>query len=207
MRAGLVLRAAGVAFDESRIPFDDAGRAAALALSPTGLLPLLEHAGRRIWDSLAIAEYMAEQCPEAALWPRDAAARAVARAASAEMHAGFGALRQQMPMNIRARYPGFARSAEVERCVARIRALWTELRARFGRAGEFLCGAFGIVDAMYAPVVMRLRSYDVPLSGAAGAYADSVAAHPAVASWVALALREEARVPGYEFVVGEGAAR
>jgi len=202
MRAGVVMRLSGVAFDESRVHLDDEGRARIQKLSPSGLLPLLEHGERRIWDSLAIAEYMAEQCPERPLWPRDVAARAVARAASAEMHSGFGAIRQAMPMNLRARYAGFARGPEVERQVARVKALWTELRARHGRGGEYLCGEFGIVDAMYAPVVARFRSYDVHLDGPCAAYAAAVLRHPAVADWCAAASREELRIPAYEFVVG-----
>jgi glutathione S-transferase len=202
MRAGVVMRLSGVAFDEARVHLDDAGRARIRPLSPSGLLPLLEHGERRVWDSLAIAEYMAEQCPDRELWPRDAHARAVARAASAEMHSGFGAIRQGMPMNLRARFPGFARSAEAERQVARVKALWSDLRTRFGRGGEYLCGAFGIVDAMYAPVVARFRSYDVRLDGACAEYAAAVLRHPAVAGWLAAATREELRIPDYEFVVG-----
>ena len=202
MRAGVVMRLSGVAFDESCLHLDDTARAGIRKLSPSGLLPLLEHGERRIGDSLAIAEYMAELCPERALWPRDAHARAVARSASAEMHSGFAAVRQAMPMNLRAHYPGFARGAEVERQVARVKELWTDLRARFGRGGEYLCGEFGIVDAMYAPVVMRFRSYDVKLDGACAEYAAAVLRHPAVASWIEAAGREELRIPAYEFAVG-----
>ena len=202
MRAGVVMRLSGVAFDETRQHLDDAARARIRELSPSGLLPLLEHGERRIGDSLAIAEYMAEQVPERALWPRDAHARAVARSAAAEMHSGFGAIRQAMPMNLRARYPGFARSADVERQVARVKELWADLRARFGRGGEYLCGEFGVVDAMYAPVVARFRSYDVKLAGACADYAAAVWRHPAVAGWVETAAREELRIPAYEFVVG-----
>lgn len=202
MRAGVVLRLSGVAFEESPVHLDDAGRARVAALSPSGLLPLLEHGERRIWDSLAIAEYMAEQCPDRALWPRDAHARAVARAACAEMHSGFTAIRQQMPMNLRARYPGFARNPEVERQVARVKELWRELRARFGRGGEYLCGEFGIVDAIYAPVVARFRSYDVRLEGPLADYAAAVLRHPAVAGWHEAAAREALRIPAYELVVG-----
>ena len=202
MRAGVVMRLSGVAFDESPVHLDDEGRERIQKLSPSGLLPLLEHGERRIWDSLAIAEYMAEECPDRALWPRDAQARAVARAASAEMHSGFGALRQGMPMNLRARYPGFARSPEVERQVARVKALWTGLRARFGRGGDFLCGEFGIVDAMYAPIVARFRSYDVRLDGPCADYAAAVLRHPAVVAWEGAAAREERRIPAYEFAVG-----
>ena len=202
MRAGVVMRLSGVPFDEARVHLDDEGRARTRAFSPSGLLPLLEHGERRIWDSLAIAEYMAEQCPDRPLCPRDPHARAVARAASSEMHSGFGAIRQQMPMNLRARYPGFARNAEVERQVARVKELWRELRRRFGRGGEYLCGEFGIVDAMYAPVVARFRSYDVRLDGPCADYAAAVLRHPAVVGWHDAAAREELRIAAYELVVG-----
>lgn len=201
MRAGVLLRATRLPFRETRLHLDDATRANIASVSPSKLLPLLVHGERRIWDSLAIAEYLAEQCPEQALWPRDAHARAVARSASAEMHSGFAALRSVMNMNIRARYPGFARPPEVEANIARIKALWSELRGRFGSGGDYLCGEFGIVDAMFAPVVMRFRSYDVKLEGVLAVYADAILNHPAVTGWLDEASRESTRVPAYEYVV------
>lgn len=201
MRAGVLLRATGLTFEETRLNLDDATRARIAEISPSRLLPLLVHGELRIWDSLAIAEYLAELCPTLPLWPRDTHARAVARAASCEMHAGFTALRTAMPMNIRARYPSFARTREVERDVARIKALWTELRTRFGASGPFLCGEFGIVDAMFVPVVMRFRTYDVHLTGACAAYTDALLAHPAVASWLEAAAHDTFRNEAYEFRV------
>jgi glutathione S-transferase len=202
MRAGIVLRALGVPFQETLIHLDDAGKAELRKVSASGLLPLLVHGTLRVGDSLAIAEYLAERFPEAQLWPADAEVRALARAASCEMHSGFGAMRNSLSMNIRARYPGFARSPEVERDVQRVQALWRELRGRFAARGEFLCGGFGIVDAMFAPVVMRFRSYDVGLSGACAEYSEALLQHPAVRGWLEKAAEDDFRVPAYEYSVG-----
>lgn len=201
MRAGVLLRATGLTFHEKRFHLDEETRAKIGSVSPSKLLPVLMHGSLRVWDSLAIAEYLAEQCPDLPLWPRDVAARAAARSASAEMHSGFSALRALMPMNIRARYPQFARPPELERNVARVKELWSELRAHFGAGGDYLCGAFGIVDAMFAPVVMRFRTYDVRLEGACAAYAQAVLEHPAVRGWLDEAERDTSRVAAYEYVV------
>jgi glutathione S-transferase len=200
MRAGVLLRLCAVEFRETLVHLDPGGVAQLRTLSPSGLAPVLVHDALRIWDSLAIAEYMAEQCPDLPLWPREREARALARSASAEMHSGFAALRSAMPMNIRAQFPGFARSADADRNVKRVQALWTELRGRFGASGPYLCGEFGIVDAMFAPVVTRFRTYDVKLSGACADYADAVLTHPAVRGWVEAALRDDARVPNVELI-------
>jgi glutathione S-transferase len=201
MRAGVLLRATGLPFREQRLNLDDETRANIDRISPSRLLPLLVHGELRIWDSLAIGEYLAEQCPEQPLWPRDAHARAIARAASAEMHSGFSALRGAMPMNIRAFYPKFPRTLDVERNVRRIEALWGELRARFGRGGPYLFGEFGIVDAMFAPIVMRFRTYDVKLEGACADYAAALLQHGAVQGWLDEAQRDTYRVPAYDFLV------
>lgn len=198
MRAGVLLRAAGLAYRE-KVHSLEQERANTSALSPSALLPVLRHGELRIWDSLAIAEYVAELRPEQALWPRDQKARAIARAASAEMHSGFAAMRASMPMNLRARFQQFPRTPEIERNVARIKSLWTELRTRFGGAGAFLCGDFGIVDAMFAPVVMRFRTYAVKLEGVNAAYATALLAHPAVVSWLEAASVETTRIPNYEY--------
>jgi glutathione S-transferase len=145
---------------------------------------------------------VAELFPDAGLWPADVEARALARAASCEMHAGFSAMRASMSMNIRARYPGFARSPGVDRDVLRVQALWRELRAKFGHLGPFLCGGFGIVDAMFAPVVMRFRSYDVRLQGVCAEYADALAEHPAVLGWLEMAALDDFRIEAFEYAVG-----
>jgi len=202
MRAGVILRASGAPFEEVRINLDDRGRAQIKQLSPSGLLPLLEHGELKIWDSLAIGEYMAEQCPEAELWPKDSATRALARCASAEMHSGFAGVRNLMSMNIRAHFPGFARGPEVEAQITRIKQLWTDLRTRHRAQGDFLCGRFGIVDAMFAPVVTRFRTYDVKLTGACRAYSDAMYSHPAIQGWLAEAEKDTFVMPGYEYTTG-----
>jgi glutathione S-transferase len=199
MRPWLVLRQAGIPFEEVYIPLYRPDSAAALAKwSPSGKVPALSDGDIRVWDSLAICEYLAERFPEKQLWPADAAARAVARSVSAEMHSGFSALREHMSMNIRARRPGKGRTAGSLADVGRILAIWTDCRARFGQGGDFLFGRFCIADAMYAPVVLRFQTYGVALEGAAKAYAEAILALPAVKAWVADALVEAERIEMYE---------
>lgn len=194
LRPWLVLRQAGIPFEEVRIPLYGPESAILLtAWSPSGKVPALHDGAIRVWDSLAICEYLHERFPEHHLWPADAAARAVARSVSAEMHAGFGSLREHMSMNIRARYPGKGRTPECLADIERILAIWTDCRARFG-GGPFLFGRFGIADAMYAPVVLRFQTYGVALEGAARGYADTVLALPAMQEWVADAQVEPERI-------------
>lgn len=191
LRAWLALRRTGAAFEEVVIPLDRSDTARKLrAHSPSARVPVLKHGRATVWESLAIAEYLAEQFPTARLWPRDPAARAVARAVSAEMHAGFVALRTRMPMDIRARYPDTGRTPEVAADIRRIVELWSECRRRFGRGGEFLFGRFTIADAMYAPVVSRFVTYGVTLDGEAAAYRDAVWRWPAMGEWVEAAAHE-----------------
>ena len=151
--------------------------------SPSGRVPLLKHGELAIWDSLAICEYLAETFPEARLWPQDRAARAVARAVTAEMHSSFTALRQHMSMNLHARKPGQGRAPGVAEDIARIQVLWNDCRARFGQGGPFLFGAFSIADAFYAPVVSRFVTYDVALDPVCAAYRDAVLALPSFQKW------------------------
>jgi glutathione S-transferase len=200
MRAGVLLRLCGADFSETPCSAPQLDNAELLRVSPSGLLPVLVHGDLKVWDSLAIAEYLAEEFPALALWPRDRVARALARSASCEMHSGFTALRQQLPMNIRAHYPGFARSLDADTQVKRVQALWSELRARCGQPGDYLCGDFGIVDAMFAPVVMRFRSYDVRLDGVCAAYADAVVHHPAVLGWLEKVRSDTVSRPAFEYV-------
>ncbi|NIR30944.1 MAG: glutathione S-transferase family protein [Gammaproteobacteria bacterium] len=191
LRAWLALKRTGAAFEEVVIPLDRPDTARKLrAHSPSARVPVFKHGRRTVWESLAIAEYLAEQFPTARLWPREPAARAVARAVSAEMHAGFVALRARMPMDVRGRYPGIGRTPEVAADIQRIVELWTECRRRFGGGGEFLFGRFTIADAMYAPVVSRFVSYGVTLDGKAAAYRDAVWRWPAMREWVQAAARE-----------------
>lgn len=196
------MRATGAPFKEVRVNLDDGGKQQTKQLSPSGLLPMLEHGPLKVWDSLAIGEYMAEQLPDAGLWPDDPKVRAVARSASCEMHSGFSATRALLTMNIRAHYPGFPRSIAVDQEITRIKQLWSALRKEHGHGGDFLCGRFGIVDAMFTPVVMRFRTYDVKLEGACAAYAEAIVAHPAVRGWLHEAEKDTFRVPHYDYVVG-----
>jgi glutathione S-transferase len=199
MRPWLLLRQAEIPFKEVRIPLYWPESAAQLtAWSPSGKVPALHDGEIRVWDSLAICEYLAERFPDRQLWPADTAARAVARSVSAEMHSGFAALREQMSMNIRARRPGEGRTPESLADIARIIAIWTDCRARFGGGGDFLFGRFSIADAMYAPVALRFLTYGVELEGAAKDYAEAVLALPALQQWVADALAETERIERFE---------
>jgi glutathione S-transferase len=203
MRAGLALRLTGAPFEEVAYQTADAETQAALKRrSPTGLFPVLEHGELRIWDSLAIVEYLAEQFPRAGLWPEGSPARALARSVAAEMHSGFALVRQQLPMNICARYPKFPRQPELGPQLARLQHIWRECRERHGRGGDYLFGAFGAADCMFAPVVMRMRTYDVALDASSEAYARAVEAHPAVSDWVRGAQAEGYRNEKYDLVTG-----
>ena len=199
LRPWLLLRQAGIPFEEVRIPLYAPGSTETLATwSPSGKVPALHDGDLRVWDSLAICEYLNERFPDKQLWPADAAARAMARSVSAEMHAGFDALRQNMSMNIRARYPGKGRTPECLADIERILAIWTDCRARFGAGGDFLFGRFSIADAMYAPVVLRFQTYGVALTGAAKDYAEAVLALPALKEWVADGVAETERIEMFE---------
>lgn len=190
MRPWVLMRHFGIAFEETLIEmYRDDTRARMLEHSPTGRVTcLVETEGAPIWESLAIAETLAERHPELPLWPRDAVLRARARSVASEMHAGFGALRAAMPMNIRESLPGLGRTPESLADVARIDALWRDCLALSG--GPFLCGEFSIADAMFAPVVMRFNAYAPLLSDEALAYCARVTALPAVQAWIADARRE-----------------
>ena len=198
LRPWLLLRRAGVAFEEVRVPlYRDDSPAALRRWSPAGKVPVLIDGDLTIWESLAIVEYLAERFPDACGWPRDAAARAVARAASSEMHAGFAALRAEMPFNCRQRRRVTASAAAVAD-IARVQALWGECRARFGGGGPWLFGAFGPADAMFAPVALRFLTYGVALDATARAYVETVAADAAVQAWIAAGRLEREVIAGSE---------
>ena len=190
LRPWLVLRQAEIAFHEIVIPLrQDDTKARILEHSPSGKVPLLKHGDRLIWDSLAIVEYLAEQVPS--LWPRDPAARAMARSVSAEMHSGFQPLRQALPMALDVEtLPTPALSDDVQADIARIIALWAACRDRFGQDGPFLFGAWSIADAMYAPVATRLTTYQIPVDAATAAYLTAVYALPAMQDWIKAAQQE-----------------
>jgi len=192
LRPWLALRMSGLAFGTERIPlYQPDSKARLLARSPAGLVPVLEHGELRVWESLAICEYVAELAPQAALWPSDPATRARARSVATEMHGGFPAVRANLPMNVRARAacsPDLPDDARTQ--IARIVQLWSESRKRDGAGGPFLFGRFSIADAMYAPVVTRFRTYRIALPPEAQAYADAVWTLPAMQEWAAQAERE-----------------
>jgi glutathione S-transferase len=203
LRPWLLLRQAGIEFSERRLRLaSDAGSAfkqTLLALAPSGRVPLLvDDDGFAVWDSLAIAEYVAELHPDKRLWPADRRQRARARSLCAEMHSGFVALRTRCPMNVEASLPDVgARCAsewpEVAAELRRIDAMWSEQLAASG--GPFLFGTFGIVDAYYAPVCSRARTYALPLSAAASAYVERIHALPAMQAWCAAARDEHDFLP------------
>ena len=151
-----------------------------------------------VWESLAIAEYLAETFPDAGLWPAGTGARAEARSISAEMHAGFPALRQGMPMNMRASLPGKGMAEGVQADINRITAIWRGCRERHGGEGDFLFGAFCIADAMYAPVASRFTTYGVELDETSDAYRQAVISHPAYVEWLDAARNEPWIIPREE---------
>lgn len=191
LRAWLVMQLSGAEFDEVLIPLGGADTARRIREhSPTGKVPLLKCEDGPIWDSLAISEYIAECYPEAYLWPRGEAARALARSVCAEMHSGFVALRSNMPMDLQRHQPLAKVPAEVEVDIARIVELWTLCRQRFGQDGPFLFGHASIADAFYAPVATRFRSYAVELPPLAKAYVDTIYQWAAFQPWLKAALAE-----------------
>ena len=196
MRPWVLLRQAGIAFEEVQLKFGEGTKVIGIEkYSNAGKVPVLIIDGEPVWDTLAICETVAEMHPEKHLWPEDEKARRVARSICAEMHSGFQALRSYMPMNIRKPYPGKGMTPESRKDIDRVVAIWTECRERFGGAGSFLFGRFSIPDAFYAPVVMRFRTYAVPLPPVAKAYCEAVEALSAVREWMDAGRRETEFVP------------
>ena len=199
MRPWVLLTQAGIPFEEVMVRFDsfDAGSAfkqAVGAQNPVGKVPVLVDDGFAVWDTLAIAETLAEQFPDKQLWPAHPQARARARSVCAEMHSGFGALRSACPMNIEASLPDIGALAlrdqpAVRADLARLVAMWSELLAQHG--GPMLFGGFTIADAFFAPVVMRIRTYALPVPAPVAAYIERVCALPGVKAWIEGALAEQ----------------
>jgi glutathione S-transferase len=207
MRPWVLMRAAGVPFEELQFWFDENDQLPKeiLAVSPTGKVPCLVVDGAPVWESLAICETLAELFPEQQLWPRNPAARRFARAIASEMHAGFGTLRSLLPMNLKVVIDGQkVATPALARDLARVDAVWHQARAQFGQAaqgedaGPYLFGRFSVADAMYAPVAMRLITGGFVLSPLAQAYREALAAHPAVVEWVAGARLETGSEPGVD---------
>ncbi len=191
LRPWLAMKVLGIAFHEQRIPlYGEGSKREILQHSPAGKVPCLVDGATRVWDSLAILETLAEREPR--IWPADPGVRARARSISAEMHSGFPSLRNHMSMNIRKRHPGQGRTPEVLAEIARIIDIWSECR------GPFLFGAFCAADAMYAPVVLRFRTYEVGLPPVCRAYADAMLALPALQEWIRDAERETESLPQFE---------
>ena len=199
MRPWVLLRQAGIDFEEIKVRFDSfaAGsgfRTTMDAVTPVGKVPVLVHDGLVIWDTLAIAEYVAEQFPDKQLWPQERTARARARSVCAEMHSGFMGLRSACPMNIDAQLPEVGALAlrdkpAVSNDLKRIVSMWSGLLAEHG--GPMLFGAFSVADAYFAPVVMRIKTYGLPVPADVQAYIDRVCALPGVKAWIDGALAEK----------------
>ena len=195
LRPWIAMTVAGIPFEEVLIPFEtDEFKKTVADVSGTGKVPVLIDGDIRVWESLAILEYLAERFPDAGLWPKDAAARAHARVVANEMHAGFQAIRNHLPVNFARKVIKRDLPSPVQDNVRRIEALWADCRARFGktaeRAGPFLFGAFGNADAMYAPVVSRFQTYAVEVTPETRAYMDAVMALPAWQQWEAAGIAE-----------------
>jgi len=183
LRVWLMLKHAGVEFDEMRISlFVEGYKEKLLACSPAGKVPVYRDGDLLVWDTLAIGEYLYETHPS--LWPAQREARARARSVSAEMHSGFVSLRKAMPMNIRARGRKVAMSAELGADIARIKTIWRELRRQYAGAGPWLFGPYSIADAMFAPVAFRFHTYGVSEPGAVDEYVQTVTRDPLVQAWV-----------------------
>ncbi|WP_395788402.1 glutathione S-transferase family protein [Aquimonas sp.] len=199
LRPWLLMQQFGLAFEDRVLWLDTPQFAAEVAaVSPSKRVPVLHHDGRVVWDSLAICEYVNDTCLDGRGWPRDPSLRALARSAACEMHSSFGALRQELPMNC-ARQPNNYRWSEAAAAdIERVQALWSQLRQAAAGQGEFLCGEFGIVDAMFAPVVLRFRGYGAPLSPVAQAYVEHMLAQPALRAWIDAGVAEPARLTKYE---------
>jgi len=189
LRPWILMKHLELAFEERVLPLDTPEFSRDIAtISPTKRVPILKHGSLLVWDSLAICEYVCEVAGRG--WPKERAARAVARAACAEMHASFSILRSQWPMNARAIDRRTAPSPERSAEIARVEQLWTECRTRFGGGGPWLFGEYSAADAMYAPVVLRLRTYGAHVREATAAYMATVLADTHMRSWLAAAAAE-----------------
>jgi glutathione S-transferase len=189
LRPWLVLSHFGIPFEEEMALLSGEGwKENLIRKSPTGRVPVLVDGDLVLPETIAIIEYLAEKYPDKGIWPADAVARALARAASAEMHAGFLALRQAAPMNLRASHPGRVDPDFVAADLKRLEALWGGLLERYG--GPYLFGSFCAADAMFAPVATRIRTYDLPVSDTAAGYVEAIYALPAFQTWLAEAIKE-----------------
>ena len=196
LRGWLACKASALPFETVVVPMDTPGwnSGTAKARMPSGKVPVLWDGEVAVWDSLAIIDWLAERTARDRFWPESHAASALARSMAAEMHSGFQALRSGCSMNLQRDYPDYVPTPEVLADVARVDALWTEARTRFGDGGAYLFGEFGAADIMFAPVVTRCKTFGLPLAETAAAYRDAMLAHPWMAEWTA-----DARAETYPF--------
>ena len=194
LRPWLLMRALDMPFKERQLRFSPGFHDEISRISPAGRVPVLVAGELVIWDTLAIVEYLAERFPLHAVWPAQPGDRARARSVCAEMHSGFSALRQAMPMNIEARLPGLGWSVRVQDDIDRIVALWTSLRSAHAARGPFLFGTFSAADAFFAPVVSRFETHQVATAPVCDEYRRAVLALPAMQEWIAGALAEHSFV-------------
>ena len=199
LRAWFFLKHSGLDFRERRIPLEtDQWRREILDYSPSGKVPVLMHGEIRVWDSMAICEYVSETFLAGGGWPPDPAARALARSVSAEMHSGFPHLRAQLPMNCRRRFPGYPIPGDAAMDIARVLEIWDLCLARYAPQGPWLFGSFSIADAMFAPVALRFYGYDVKLSAGEEQYVRTVLDDEAVRDWIRAACRETETIAAEE---------
>ncbi|MCX7863976.1 MAG: glutathione S-transferase family protein [Novosphingobium sp.] len=203
LRAWLACKQSGLSFEEILVPLLGAERGAVRAGSQdvapsSGKVPILWDGEAVVWEAIAILEYLADKVGRDRFWPKPDDARAMARSMVAEMHGGFHVLRQECPMNIRARAHGFRPSDGVKADVVRILQLWAEARARFGKGGPFLFGTFCAADIFYAPVVSRFLTYGIPVPGFAGAYMEAIWEHAWMQEWIVAAEAEDWVIEQYE---------
>jgi len=191
LRPWLLMTHFNLPFREIKLPLDTPEfYQRIIDYSPTGRVPVLRDGDENIWDSLAICEVINERYLDGKAWPEDSKARAAARSAVAEMHSGFAALRTQLPMNCHRKSNAYRWKEDADRDILRIQALWSDLRTRFGTGSEFLCGQFGIVDAMFAPVCVRFTAYGVAMDENTKQYVSTIYSLPAMQSWLAEAKLE-----------------
>ena len=200
MRPWVALRATDIAFEEVFIPLytGAADKQRILDFTRSGKVPALVDGDVTVWDSLAIIEYLAERFPEKHLWPQDRADRAHARSISAEMHSGFMALRNECPMNLHRPVKPIALSDDAKANIARVQQIWSDCRARHGKSGPFLFGAFSGADAMFAPVVYRFHTYAIEVTPDVADYMKTMLAHPAVQEWTRDGLAETLLIDRFE---------
>ncbi len=197
LRGWLMCKMAGLEFEERAPPADDpSARAELMLLSPSFLAPCLEHDGAKVWDTLAIGEYLAELKPEAGLLPTDRKVRAHCRSVCGEMHSGFSNLRAALPMNLRGHYPGYRVFSGARPDIERVTQIWRDCIDAYG--GPFLFGEPTLADAMYAPVCSRFRTYDVALDEVSEGYCRTIMTWPLMVEWIGAAMKEDEEIEEFE---------